>query len=101
MPAYMISQVTVTDREKFEEYLARTRAVASRYGARPVVVGSQPRMLSGDADGHQMVFVIEFDDMAKLNAWHGSDDYGELVALREAGSRQRMVAYEAMSLPPA
>ncbi|MFQ5622955.1 MAG: DUF1330 domain-containing protein [Paracoccaceae bacterium] len=100
MPAYMISQVTVTDREKFESYLANTRSVAAKYGARPVAVGKQPKVLNGESDGHQMIFVIEFESMEKLDTWHKSDDYKALVPLRDAGSDQRMMAYEAMSLSP-
>ena len=101
MPAYMISQATVTDKEKFDRYLASVRTVAAKYGARPVAVGAQPKMLNGESDGHQMVFVIEFESMEKLDSWHKSDEYQALVPLREEGSDQHMVAYEAMALPPA
>jgi uncharacterized protein (DUF1330 family) len=100
MPAYMISQVTVTDKPKFESYLANTRSLAAKYGAKPIAVGAEPKMLNGESDGHQMVFVIEFETMDKLDTWHNSDEYQALVSLREEGSDQRMVAYEAMALPP-
>ena len=99
MPAYMISQVTVTDKEKFQSYIANTQSVAAKYGARPIVLGNQPKMLNGESDGHQMIFVIEFESMEKLDAWHSSDEYQAIVSLREEGSDQRMVAYEAMTLP--
>ena len=101
MPAYMISQVTVTDKEKFESYIAKTRSVSADYGARPVAVGAQPKMLNGENDGHQMVFVIEFESMENLDSWHNSDEYQALVALRDEGSDQRMLAYQAMAVPPA
>ncbi len=100
MPAYMISQVTVTDQEKFKNYLTNTRSVAAKYGAKPVAIGAQPKMLNGENDGHQMVFVIEFETMAKLDSWHDSDEYQALVSLRDEGSDQRMVAYEEWALPP-
>jgi uncharacterized protein (DUF1330 family) len=100
MPAYMISHVTVTDRAKFDSYLANTRSVAAKYGARPIAIGAQPKMLNGESDGHQMVFVIEFESMERLDTWHNSDEYQALVSLREEGSDQHMVAYEAMALPP-
>ncbi len=100
MSAYMISQVTVTDKEKFESYIASTRSVAAKYGARPVAVGAQPKMLNGENDGHQMVFVIEFENMERLDSWHNSDEYQALVSLRDDGSDQRMVAYEEWALPP-
>ncbi len=100
MTAYMISEVTVTDKKKFESYLTNTRSVGAKYGARPVAVGAQPKVLNGESVDHQMVFVIEFESMEKLDAWHSSDEYRALEALREEGSDQHMVAYEAMALPP-
>ncbi len=100
MPAYMISQVTVTDKEKFESYIAATRSVAAKYGARPIAIGKQPKMLNGDSDGHQMIFVIEFESMEKLDAWHSSNEYNAIVPLREEGSDQRMMAYEALVMSP-
>ena len=97
MPAYMISQVTVTDQEKFQSYLAQTRPIAAKFGAKPVAMGGHPTMLNGESDGHQMVFVIEFPTMERLEAWHHSDEYEAIVALREEGSNQHMVAYEGMA----
>jgi uncharacterized protein (DUF1330 family) len=100
MPAYMISQVTVTDKTKFDSYIAKTRGVASKFGGKPIAIGSQPKMLNGDADGHQMVFVIQFDSMDVLNEWHHSEEYQALIPLREEGSDQHMVAYEGFSMSP-
>lgn len=99
MPAYMISQVTVTDNEKFQEYLKGTQLVAAKYGAKPVAIGKEPKVLNGKADGHQMVFVIEFPSTSDLEDWHSSAEYKALVPLREEGSDQHMVAYDAMILP--
>lgn len=100
MPAYMISEVTVTDQDKFQSYIAQTQAVAAKFGAKPVAIGAQPKMLNGKGDDHQMVFVIEFPSIEQLDDWHGSPEYKALVPLREAGSQQRMVAYDAMAMPP-
>jgi len=99
MPAYMISQVKVTDKGKFQSYLAGTRSVGAKYGGKPVAIGAQPKMLNGDKDDHQMVFVIEFESMDKLDAWHSSDEYRALISLRDEGSDQRMVAYEKWAMP--
>ena len=99
MPAYMISHVTVTNQEKFQDYLAETRAVGAKYGAKPVVMGNQPKMLNGESDGHQIVVVAEFASMEQLDTWHNSDEYKALEPLRDSGSIQRMTAYEAMAIP--
>jgi uncharacterized protein (DUF1330 family) len=92
----MMSHVTVTDRPKFESYLEKTRPVGAKYGGKPVVIGTHPKMLNGESDSHQMVFVIEFESMAALDKWHNSDEYQALIPLRDEGSIQHMVAYEAM-----
>ena len=87
MPAYMISQVTVTDQEKFKSYIASTRSVAAKYGAKPVAVGAQPKILNGENDGHQMVFVIEFESMEKLDsAQFGRISSVGVIARRRIGS---------------
>jgi len=98
MPAFMISQVTVTDKVKFDSYIAKTRGVASKFGGKPIAIGTQPKMLNGDADGHQMVFVIQFDSMDVLNEWHHSEEYQALIPLRDEGSVQHMIAYDAMNM---
>ncbi|NQU69637.1 MAG: DUF1330 domain-containing protein [Rhodospirillales bacterium] len=90
----------MTDKEKFQSYLANTRSVSAKYGAKPIAIGAQPKILNGENDGHQMVFVIEFESMEKLDSWHNSDEYKALVTLREEGSDQHMVAYEQWALPP-
>lgn len=101
MPAYMISQVTVTDQEKFQEYIAATRGIAATFGGKPLAIGAKPKMLNGEGDGHQMVFVIEFESMQMLDKWHHSAEYQAIVPLREEGSVQHMVAYEAAGIPGA
>ena len=101
MPAYMISQVTVTDQSKFEAYIAKTRGVAAKFGGKPVAIGGQAKVLHGAKDDHRMVFVIQFDSMDVLDSWHNSEDYQALVPLRESGSVQHMMAYEGMGIPGA
>ncbi|MGX9356652.1 DUF1330 domain-containing protein [Roseobacteraceae bacterium S113] len=100
MPAYMTTQVKVKDKEKFQSYLAATQPVAAKFGGKPVVLGAQPTMLLGTNQDHEMMFVIEFPSMEKLNAWHDSEDYKALGPLRDEGSDQHMMAYEGMDGPP-
>ena len=100
MPAYMMSHVTITNKEKFDSYLEKTKVGGGKYCGKPVVVGMQPKMLNGESDGHQMVFVVEFPTMEKLDAWHSSDDYQAIVSLRDEGSEQHMVAYESLMISP-
>ena len=100
MTAYMMSHVTITNKAKFESYLSKTKVVGGKYGGKPVAVGTQPKMLNGESDGHQMVFVVEFPTMEKLDEWHSSNEYQAIVSLRDEGSVQHMVAYEGKVMSP-
>ncbi len=47
MSAFMIATITIKDREKFAEYLAKTQAVAAPYGAELVLRGHADQVLTG------------------------------------------------------
>ena len=61
----------------------------------------RPMVIIDTAADDQMVVVAEFESMQALDTWHNSDEYKALVPLREEGSIQHMVAYEARQLPQA
>ena len=46
MSAIMMSQIAVKDREKFQDYLAQSKAVAGKYGAELVFAGQYQQALS-------------------------------------------------------
>ncbi len=93
MPALMISQVRVTDQDKFQDYLSKTREVAGTFGAEMLFFGQVADTLNGAPPEHQIVAVARFPDIDALRSWYGSDAYRALIPLREAGSDQHMVSY--------
>ena len=94
MSALMISQISVKDPGKLQQYLVRVQEVARPYGAEVVFRGKADRVLNGDAD-RGLVVVVRFPDADRLNDWFESDDYGDLVALREAAADMQMTSYVA------
>jgi len=40
------------------------------------------------------VVIIEFPDMAALNAWYSSPDYQPLIALRRGAARDMLIALD-------
>ncbi len=95
MSALMISQITVTDREAFQQYLEKTQIVASSFGAEMIFRGKLDSVLNGDAVDHSLVVVARFPDAEALKKWFHSPEYEALVPLREAGSHQIMTTYTA------
>lgn len=97
MSAVMISQIEVTDKDAFQEYLTKTQKIAGSYGAELLFRGRMDAVLNGEPANHQMVVIARFPDMETIRRWHASDEYQAIVPLREKGSRQLMTAYQAMS----
>ena len=95
MSAIVMSQLTVNDAEKFAEYLQKSKAIASRYGAELLFSGRYLETLNGDPRPHRMVVIAQFPDHDALSKWHADPDYAELIPLREASSDQIMTTYSA------
>lgn len=93
MSALMISRITIKDQEKFQEYLVRTKELASKFGAELVFSGPVSRMLADDTK-HDLVVVARFPSIAKANEWYDSDEYKPLIALRKEGAHMEMTSYE-------
>ena len=93
MSAYVIVEVDVTDPETFEEYRKLVPPTIEAFAGRYVARGGAVEALEGDWEPPRIV-VIEFDDMERARAWHGSDAYAPARALREASATSRMIVVE-------
>ena len=91
--AYIIAEVEVTDPETFEEYRKLVPPTIEAFGGRYAVRGGAVDSLEGDWQPKRMV-VIEFDDVERAKAWHGSELYAPAKALREASANTRMIVVE-------
>ncbi len=94
MTALMIAQINVKDPETFQRYMTKTQQVARPYGAEMVSRSKAGRRLTGEALDHQMTVVVRFPSLERLDAWHGSPEYQELIDLRQAGADMTMTSYE-------
>lgn len=93
MSALFISRVTIKDQAKFQDYLQRSKDLASRHGAQLLASGKAPRALSGEPTPHQLAVVVSFPSMEELDAWHDSKAYQDLIPLREEASDQEITVY--------
>ncbi|MES0864362.1 DUF1330 domain-containing protein [Ruegeria sp. SCPT10] len=94
MSALFISRVTIKDPAKFQEYLQKSKDLASQYGAELLASGRDPRALAGETIKHQLAVVVRFPTVEDLNAWHDSPAYQALVPLRLESSEQEMTVYQ-------
>ena len=96
MPAYLIVEHQITDAAKFEEYRVKAGPIIARHGGRYITKGDSHRIIEKDNAVWQpeRVVLIEFPDMAALDAWYNDPDYQPLIALRRASARDMLVKVE-------
>jgi uncharacterized protein (DUF1330 family) len=84
MAAYLIVEHKITDPAKFEEYRTKVGPIIAKHGGRYLTKDGTHKLLE---PGHWLpdrVAIIEFPDMAALNAWYTSAEYQPLITLRRS-----------------
>lgn len=93
MAAYIVVEVDVRDKERYEDYKRLTPPTLAQYGGRFVVRGGAAETLEGDRSPGRVV-IVEFPSAEQARAWWGSDEYAPAKALRQATARTRMILVE-------
>ncbi|MBM3393595.1 MAG: DUF1330 domain-containing protein [Betaproteobacteria bacterium] len=93
MSAYVIVELEVLDAALFEEYRTKVPATIAAYGGKYIVRGGKTEVVEGDWQPKRIV-VLEFPNVDKAKAWHGSKDYAPLLALRQRAARTNALIVE-------
>jgi uncharacterized protein (DUF1330 family) len=93
MSAYLVAEVEVLDRERFETYRKMVPASLEPYGGKFLVRGGNVENLEGEWLPKRLV-ILEFPSAAKAKAWWESDEYAAAKALRHATARTRLILAE-------
>ena len=93
MAAYFIAEIEVTDPMLFDEYRQLVAPLVAKYGGRYVVRGGAIENAEGDWTPKRLV-ILEFESMERLKAWHGSDEYRPVMAMRHNSAITKAVMVE-------
>ena len=93
MSAYIVAELEVLDKERFEIYRKMVPASLQPYGGKFLVRGGDVEALEGDWLPKRLV-VLEFPSAAQAKAWWKSEEYAEAKALRQATARTRLILAE-------
>jgi uncharacterized protein (DUF1330 family) len=93
MPAYVIVDITVRDRESYERYKQLAAPTVAAYGGRYVVRGGATETLEGSWKPARLV-VLEFPDVAAGRAWWASSEYAPAKALRQSCADTEMLVVD-------
>jgi uncharacterized protein (DUF1330 family) len=88
MAAYMIAEHKINDAAKFEEYRTKVAPMIATHGGWYLTKGGSHKVLESGHWQPDRVVIIEFPDMAALNAWYNSPEYQPLIALRQGSTSE-------------
>jgi uncharacterized protein (DUF1330 family) len=94
MPAYIIAEHTITGPARFEEYRIKVGPIIARYGGRYITKPGSHKILEKAVWNPERVVIIEFPDMAALNAWYQAPEYQPLIKLRQGATIDMLITLE-------
>ena len=90
MTVYVLAQLTIHDRARYDRYGAGFMPVLHQYGGRLLAADEKAETLEGAWD-YTKVVLIAFDDRAGAERWLHSPEYREI-------SKDRLAATTALAL---
>lgn len=85
MPGYVGTLLDIHDQDRFREYLKGVGPSLAKHGGRIVLRGPIAGAVEGHLDTREdtRLVMIEFDSLDAARAWYQSDEYQQLINLRE------------------
>jgi len=96
MKAYLVANVTETDRDGYERYRQQVTSVLEQYGGKFLVRSGTIHPKEGDFGFHRLV-IIEFPSMEAANRFYDSPEYQPLLELRTKSATSQVALVEGAS----
>lgn len=96
MTAYILIRVTVTDWDRYHQYMALTSAALAKYQGRFIARGGESVTLEGPEETRRLA-VCEFPTLELAKAFYASPEYQEAKALRDGACEAEFVALDGLS----
>ncbi|WP_217576779.1 DUF1330 domain-containing protein [Mesorhizobium sp. GbtcB19] len=97
MPAYVISDVTIRDRDVIETYRTRAAASIAVHGGRYLVRGGDVETLEGNWMPGPLI-VVEFPDIEAARRWYRSDEYAAALEVRDTALSRNLILVDGVRL---
>ena len=93
MPAYVITDIQVTDPDIYAQYRELGPAIVESFGGEYLARGGATQVLEGSPSPNRTV-ILRFESMAKIREWLDSPEYREARKLRHKSTISRMYMVE-------
>jgi len=91
--AYVILDIDVTDPAAYDEYKKLGPPTVAAYGGKYLVRGGKVEVAEGNWVPKRLV-VVEFESVARAQAWLNSPEYAPAWKLRQRASHSNMIIVE-------
>jgi uncharacterized protein (DUF1330 family) len=93
LPAYIIIEIEIIDKELYSDYIRRVRPIVEKYGGCYLARGGKVTPLAGDWSPERIV-LIEFPSLAELKQCFDSQEYKAVAPLREQSTHGKAIIVE-------
>jgi uncharacterized protein (DUF1330 family) len=94
-PAYVISEVDVTDPATFQKYAEKVPETVAAFNGHYLVRGGKIEGVEGDAP--KRIVVIAFESAEKARAWEYSPAYEAIKPIRHSSAKSRIFIVEGIA----
>jgi uncharacterized protein (DUF1330 family) len=95
MPAYVIFDVDIRNRDKYQEFMAAVRPALEAVGGRYLARGGAHKVYEGDWHPRRLV-LLEFPSFAQWESFYYGETYQSLKTMRDGSSSARLVGVEGL-----
>ncbi len=86
MSVYVIAQLDIHDRARYQEYSRRFASTLEGHGGQLLAADESVAVIEGDWD-YDKIVLLRFDDRAEFDRWSTSPAYTSIAADRRAATR--------------
>ena len=95
MSAYVITDITVNNPEKYEAYKKLAPTAIKTYNGKYLARGGRAEKLEGNWEPDRIV-ILEFESFETAKKWIDSPEYREARALRHQNASTNMIVVEGL-----
>ena len=95
MNAYVISDITVNNPERYEDYKKLAPPAIEAHGGKYLARGGRAEKLEGNWEPDRIV-ILEFESVETAKKWLDSPEYREARALRLQNASANMIVVEGL-----
>ena len=95
MPAYVVAEIDVQDKVRYEDYKKMSPVSIQSFGGRFIVRGAPTETLEGDWLPKRFV-MIEFPSVDVAKKWWSSQEYAKAKKLRQETAYTDMIVVEGL-----